>query len=71
MVSWGPGRTIQVNECEKGAEERKAYAVAVIWKEDLRDTGNRAGGTGQDLTEKGPGKLLRKAADLHSCSMTS
>lgn len=33
------------------------WAISMVWKEGLRDTGDKAGKTGQDLTEKGPGRF--------------
>lgn len=37
----------------------------------MRDIGDKAGKTGQDLTEKGPGGLLRRVVALHNCSMAN
>lgn len=57
---------------KKGAVGRKTRAgVSKIWKEALRDTGDQAGETGQDLVEKGSGRLFRIFAALPSYSMVN
>ena len=64
--------TIQVKETVKkkatGRETRGG--VSKIWQEGLRDTGDQAGETGQDLVEKGSGRL-RIFVALPSYSMVN
>lgn len=37
----------------RAAEGRKTHGVFMVWKEGLRDAGDKTGKTGQDLVEKG------------------
>lgn len=55
----------------RAAEGRKTHGVFMVWKEGLRDAGDKTGKTGQDLVEKGSWALVILFATLHSYSTTN